>query len=156
MLTIFLMQALLVQNLFAKDAKVLNEIESLDRYYQNFYSGEKRTPNYFGHLDARTLFNEQSGDLTFLDDQFTSHYLDNQIQSEAFDLHQFWFKKIVDKSSCPDATLGQNIDYIRYLYRLLTISYLFESLKLNFKIMKKLGSNDKKCDLSYVSLTLKI
>ena len=64
------MQALLLQNILAKESKTLNEIETLDRYYQNFFSGEMRTQNYTGQLDSRTLFNEQSGDLIFLDDQF--------------------------------------------------------------------------------------
>ena len=144
-----LLQAVVAQVLFAKEIRTLSENESLDRYYQSLYIGEKRTSNYYGQLDSRSFFNPQNGELTFLDDQFANRYLDDQIQAEAFDLHQLWFKKIVDKSSCPDMTLGQNIDYIRYLYRLLTISYLFESLKINYKISRQLGTNDKRCDLSY-------
>ncbi len=129
--------------------KELNEGQSLDRYYQSVYTGEKRTNNYFGPLDPRATFNAESGDLELFDDLFSQNYLNDQLQSDATDLHHFWFKKVVDKSNCPDATLGQNIDYIRYLYRLLSISYLFESLKLHNKTARELGMDKSICALSY-------
>ncbi|MBC7539161.1 MAG: hypothetical protein H7281_10090 [Bacteriovorax sp.] len=129
--------------------KEMNEKESLDRYYQNLFIGEKKTNNYSGPIDPRSNFSEENGELWLLDDQFSSHYLNNQIQADALDLHSFWFKKIIEKSTCPDATLGENIDYIRYLYRLLTISYLFESLKINHKVTAELGADKNICALSF-------
>lgn len=129
--------------------KERNEKESLDRYYQNIFVGEKRTSNYSGPSDPRSDFNDGNGDLWLLDDQFNGHYLNNQIQADAFDLHSFWFKKIIEKSTCPDTSLGENLDYIRYLYRLLTISYLFESLKINHHVSVELGANKNICSLSF-------
>ncbi len=136
----------------AKVDKELSEAESLDRYYQNLFLGEKKTNNYHGPLDPRASFSPEDGMLWLLDDQFADHYLNDQIQSEAMDLHEFWFKKIIDKSTCPDAALGENIDYIRYLYRLLSISYLFESLKMNNKVARELGADKNICSLSYDDL----
>ena len=106
--------------------KELTESESLERYYQNLFIGEKRTSNYFGPLDPRASFSEENGDLLLLDEQFKTHYLNDNIQADALVLYHFWFTKIIEKSTCPDSTLGENIDYIRYLYRLLSISYLFD------------------------------
>lgn len=144
----------LVTNLsFSAQSWALNnevqEREALDRYYQNLFIGEKKTANYVGALDPRSVFSDESGDLYLIDDQFASRYINNQLQPEAMDLYDFWFKKVVDKSTCPDVILGENIDYIRYLYRLLSISYLFESLKINHKISSELGADKKICSLSF-------
>ena len=122
--------------------------KSLDRYYNNLFLGEKRTFQYNGPLSPEATFTDELGDWEYKDDQFSSHYLNGQIQNEAFDLHDFWFKKIKEKSACPDQTLGENVDYIRYLYRLLSISYLFENLKNTFEVSSKLG-DAKICALDF-------
>lgn len=126
-----------------------SEQEFLDRYYQSLFIGEKRTPNYQGALDPRSKFSDKTGDLRLLDDSFTGRYLNNQIQSDALGLHDFWFDKVVEQSTCPDVTLGESIDYIRYLYRLLSISYLFESLKINNKVSSELGGGKTICSLAF-------
>lgn len=128
------------------------EGNSLDRYYQNLFIGEKRTSNYHGPLDPRAKFSDKNGDLNLLDDYFSHRYIDNQIQPETMALHDFWFDKVVEKSTCPDVTLGENIDYIRYLYRLLTISYLFESLKINHKTSREIGAGKNICSLDFAEV----
>lgn len=148
--TFFLILIILLPgSVLAKVRKEVSENESLDRYYQTLYVGEKKTSNYFGALDPRSTFSDDSGELTFLDDQYMNQFIDPQLQPDAFSLHDFWFKKVVEKSTCPDATLGENVDYIRYLYRLLTISYLFESLKINHKAAANLGASKNICSISY-------
>lgn len=146
---IYILSLLLPGLSLAKVDKEASEAESLDRYYESLYLGEKKTNTYHGPLDPRATFKAESGVQWLLDDQFEYHYLNDEIQSEAMDLHEFWFRKIVDKSTCPDVALGENIDYIRYLYRLLSISYLFESLKLNNKAARELGAGKNICSLSY-------
>ncbi len=126
-----------------------NENDALGTFYSNLYLGEKRTSNYFGAIDTRATFSAESGELQLLDDRFSSQYLHDQIQKDAFNLHDFWSKKIIDKSTCPDLELGHNINYIRYLYRLLTISYLFESIKINNKISRELGASNNICSLNF-------
>lgn len=150
--TLFLICFLLPMNLLAKGNVEMQEKESLDRYYQHLFLGEKRTNDYFGPLDPRTVFSEENGELLTLDDQFKNHFLNNQIQSEAMDIHSFWFKKIIEKSTCPDLALGDNLDYVRYVYRLLSISYLFESLKLNHKVSQELGLGKNICSISFDSV----
>jgi hypothetical protein len=135
--------------------KELSENESLERFYSHVSIGEKHTENYHGPIDSRSQFNPDSGALLFLDEQFSNQYLNEEIQPEAMDLHSFWFKKVMDKSNCPDATLGQNIDYIRYLYRLLSISYLFESMKLNNKTARELSADKNICAITYDDLFAK-
>ncbi|MBC7713594.1 MAG: hypothetical protein H7177_09655 [Rhizobacter sp.] len=132
-LIIMLLVCLISTQATADDNKMLND------YYQDVFIGEKRTQNYAGPLDPRSRFNDSVGDLILLDDNFKDHYINQQIQEEPFDLHHFWFNDLVEKSTCPNITLGENIDYIRYLYRLVSMSYLFEGLKLNNKLADELG-----------------
>lgn len=133
----------------AKNNIAIDEKKALDRYYQSLFLGEKRTANYAGANDPRTLFRDDNGKLVFLDDKFFKQYINKEIQEDALDLHDFWFSKIVEKSTCPDTALGENVDYIRYLYRLLSISYLFESLKINHNATAGLGASKNICSLSF-------
>ena len=125
------------------------ENDPLAQYYKNLFLGEKKTTNYFGPLDSETRASENKSELWFYDDQFGHNYLNDSLESSALLLHQFWFKEIVEKSSCPDFTLGENVEYIRYLYRLLSISYLFESLKLNHAASASLGAEKSICSISF-------
>ena len=138
-------------SVFGQDAYPVVDQNSLDKYYQNVFLGEKKTANYFGALDPRSKFDDTTGGLSFLDENYYNQYLNQQIQDEAFSLHQFWFKDVVLKSNCPDETLGDNLDYIRYLYRLISMSYLFEGLKINNKLGRELGLK-KICPIDYKSV----
>jgi hypothetical protein len=119
---------------------------NLNEYYNGVFIGEKKTPNYSGPLDPRTKIS--SSGLILLDDIFINQYLNRQIDTVPFELHDYWFNEIVEKSTCPDITLSENMDYIRYLYRLVTISYLFEGLKLNNKMASQLGGK-KTCSITF-------
>ena len=136
----------------AKETSDLNETKFLDSYYQHLFVGERTIGNYQGPEDSRTFFNEEKGVSFFLDEQYFYHFFDKQIQPEVFNLHSFWLNKVVDKSTCPDIALGENVDYIRYLYRLLTISYLFESLKINHKISSALGFEKNECSPTFENI----
>lgn len=118
------------------------DTKKLDDYYRDVFMGEKKTINYAGPLDPRSQYSDSVGDLILLDDTFKDAYMNQQIQDEPFVLHRYWFNEVVEKSTCPDETLGENIDYIRYLYRLVTMSYLFEGLKLNNKLSSQLGGKN--------------
>lgn len=125
-----------------------DENKMLNDYYQDVFIGEMRTPNYFGPLDPRSIYSDSTGDLILLDDLFKNRYINQQIQNEPFELHHFWFNDLVEKSTCPNVTLGENIDYIRYLYRLVTMSYLFEGLKLNNQLANQLNVKNI-CPITY-------
>ena len=120
--------------------------KNLNEYYRDVFMGEKRTPNYSGPLDPRTEIS--SSGLILLDDIFHEQYLNQQIQNDPFSLHHYWFNEVVEKSTCPDSTLSENIDYIRYLYRLVTMSYLFEGVKLNNKLAGQLGGSSM-CSVTF-------
>ncbi len=122
------------------------EDNNLNEYYNGVFMGEKKTPNYAGPLDPRTEIS--SSGLILLDDIFKDQYLNRQIENVPFTLHDYWFNEVVEKSTCPDTTLNENMDYIRYLYRLVTMSYLFEGVKLNNKMASQLGGKNI-CSVSF-------
>ena len=127
------------------------ESQNLTEYYKKLYIGEKKTSNYYGPLDPRSEVTLNG--LVLLDDIFKEEYLNEQLQEAPFSLHKYWFDEIVEKSSCPDSTLNENMDYIRYLYRLANLSYLFEGMKLNNKVANQIGGKNI-CSITFKDVFL--
>jgi hypothetical protein len=144
--------ALVIFLCFYRFSAYAGEVEVLEQYYAQVFTGQHQTRNYQGPLSAQTKFNSENGQMIFLDDIFTNNFLQTELQSELFDLKDFWFNKLNDQSTCPDYMLGESMDYIRYLYRLTTISYLFESLKINHQVTAQLGGGKNNCSISYDEL----
>ncbi len=126
-----------------------NEKNNLDDYYKEIFLGEKPTGLYYGPLDARGVFNDSSGSIDFLDDLYSKNYLFDTFQVGLGELPQFWSQEVMEKSICPNKTLSENITYIRYLYRLVSISYLFEELKILNQASSELGWTSKQCQMKY-------
>ena len=125
-----------------------SESHAINDYYRDVFIGVKKTFNYYGPLDPRSTFSDSSGKLILMDEAYQNSYLNLQLQNSPFELHDYWFDKVVEKSACPDSVLTENIDYIRYLYRLVTMSYLFEGVKLNNKMSSELGGK-KNCSINF-------
>jgi len=145
------MKKVIILFLVSLNLQARNE-NSLDNFYQQMKTGERRVDNYSGPKDNRATFSETSGQVLFLEDQYKNEVVNREIQSELFELNNFWKDKILEKSTCPDEELGEHVDYIRYLYRLVSISYLFESIKLNHRISSELAFGKNQCVLSYQEL----
>jgi hypothetical protein len=122
------------------------------QYYLQLYTGEHKTQNYLGPINNLMTFNSNSGNVIFLDDAYYENFLEDKLQSDLFRLEDFWYKKINDQSTCPNINLNENMDYIRYLYRLTTMSYLFESMRINHRVNIQLGGDKKKCLISYENI----
>jgi hypothetical protein len=122
------------------------------QYYLQLYSGEHKTQNYQGPINNLMKFNANLGQLVFLDETYYENFLDDKLQADLFHLEDFWYKKINDQSACPNVNLNENIDYIRYLYRLTTMSYLFESIRINHRVNIQLGGDKKACMISYENI----
>ena len=122
---------------------------NLDEYYKEIHLGEKPTSLYFGPLDPRGEFNDSSGTIDFFDDLYAKSYMLDTFQEGLKELPQFWSQEIMEKSICPNKILSENIVYIRYLYRLVSISYLFEELKIFHQASSELGALSNQCQLNF-------
>tara|TARA_R110000868_G_scaffold117600_8_gene312290 strand:+ start:3753 stop:5312 length:1560 start_codon:yes stop_codon:yes gene_type:complete len=119
------------------------------RFYEQVGLGESDLPAYSGPLDPRMEYTLSSGALHFSDDLFSENYLAPVTSPAIFDLEEIWFEKLPSQSACPNSYLAENIDYIRYLYRLLTLSYLYESFKDYQETLYGFGKSSQTCSISY-------
>lgn len=118
-------------------------------YYNTSFLGEKRFDNYSGPLDPTIKSNVHQGKSQFSDDHYYNNYSKQYLESDFFNLNSFWNNEVKAMNSCPNFYLNKNISYIRYLYRLITISYLFESIKEHATLSYRLGYGNSTCSLDW-------
>jgi hypothetical protein len=128
----------------------ISRAESISNsFYDSVHLGEKKVPEFFGTTDPTFKFSDVIGEINFEEVRYYERYLPNQISKGIFDLKDLWENELPIKSNCPDFYLNENIDYIRYLYRLLTISYIFEGLKEYHIQLYEIDGNEKKASLDW-------
>ncbi|MDD0851562.1 hypothetical protein HBN50_00585 [Halobacteriovorax sp. GB3] len=121
-------------------------------YYEDVYLGQRSFDLYDGPLDPSIRFSPKNGSIHFQDDIFQEDYFQQLTEKNFFDLYDFWKSDVQIYKSCPNSDLGENIRYIRYVFRLLTISYLYEGLQDYQKLLYELGGREDSCNLEYESL----
>lgn len=127
----------------------LQSLASQDKLYQDLNLGEKPAPQYAGPLSPAGKFDSLTGEFTFLDKVHEHQYLEDHLTRELFDLADSWFHEFPLGAACSNFYLNQNIDYIRYLFRLITMSYIFESMKATNVALHQLGFDRNACSLSW-------
>lgn len=128
---------------------LITPVQSSNDYYQSVFLGERIGGLYYGPLSPELKFSGRDGSIQFVDDLFYRNYARPLIIDELFLLTDAWFEDISQVSSCPNHYLSENIHYIRYLFRLLTMSYLFESMKQTHLNLHALGFDRNACSLSW-------
>lgn len=147
----FLASILLVsftQNVWAD----LLAAEKPDSFYLWRNVGEVKTPVHSGVTSPMVLKHSNESKPIDEDEQYIQSLVRSSIQDYPMTLSQFWFDDVMEESLCPNSELAENLEYIRYLYRLVTMSYSFESLKRLKKINDQLGLNQKNCSNQYADL----
>ena len=118
-------------------------------FYESVGLGESDIESYSGPLNAKMEYRLSSGSLSFADEIFSTNYLAPVTSDAIFELERTWFEDLPKQSACPNSYLAENIDYIRYLYRLLTLSYLYESFKDYQETLYGFGQSSQTCSISY-------
>lgn len=111
--------------------------------------GEGDLALYSGPLDPLMVHEPTKGNLSFVDDILNANYFAPITSNEIYEWEKIWFEEMPGQSVCPNSYMAQNIHYIRYLYRLLTLSYLYESLKDYQDTLYGIGGSSQACSLSY-------
>jgi hypothetical protein len=122
---------------------------SSNDYYDQFYLGEKEFGEYHGPYDPSYRFDTVTGELKFKDSDYYENFLNEYFDDEIYRLGHMWMVELPHKSKCPDYFLNKNIKYIRYLFRLVTLSYLYEGLKSAHKTLYSLGLNYQACPVDW-------
>jgi hypothetical protein len=144
--------ALIVSISLFQGSDVFSQQKDINSYYLEVYLGERPSKIYSGPIAPEILYRQSLGELSFLDDYFNENFARPLIVDELFLLTDYWFSDMMVASSCPNQYLSQNIQYIRYLFRLLSVSYLFEGLKQHHLLLHSLGFDRNACPLSWHQL----
>lgn len=120
-----------------------------ESFYDKVVVGERPNPLYSGPISPDGRFSPLTGDFLFLDDIHYDNYLTQNLERSLFELTDQWFNKFPLSSACPNFYLDQNLDYIRYLFRLITMSYLFEGMKSLNVSLHQLGFDRNACSISW-------
>lgn len=92
------------------------------------YNGQQLTPDYSGAQDQRIQEQLHQGGFRFLDDYRNSFYEASLFQNELFYTQEFLQRELLVNSQCNENRYKEKSGYIKYLFRLITFSYLYESL----------------------------
>lgn len=118
-------------------------------YYDQTFLGEKDLGQYSGPLDNRFSTNSSSEKTELLDEQFNKTYLNQYLEEEVFRLSNHWIEETYPDITCPNYYLADSYNYIRYLYRLIGISYIFEAMR-EYRIESyRLGISPESCSLEW-------
>lgn len=131
---------------------LLMKVEARDTsnpYYDAVFLGEKNTQVYHGPLSPMVQRNEHLAQQLFFEDMWKEKHFFEITSPQFEEVNTIWFDELPAMSSCPNYYLKENIEYIRYLYRLISISYLFESLKEHARVAYSFGIDDKVCSLDW-------
>jgi tripartite ATP-independent transporter DctM subunit len=80
-----------------------------------------------------------------MDDYYSENWLNKSILPDSNKLKDFYFYNLPNSQMCTVNEINEEREYIQYLFRLVSISYLFEAIKQNFDMSQKLGVDVKTC-----------
>jgi len=129
----FLLIFIISLNSFAKDK---------NNIFESLYLGEQDFSQYYGPNDPALLRKKYSERPIFSDQEIRNKYFENNLGPQMFSLIEFISIDLPRDSRCPNYQLEKNLEYIRYLFRLISISYLFENLKELWVDSYNLGYGD--------------
>ena len=147
----------LVWRLFAKLLLTFSLIIglSLAAYSAEEYAfsqlGEQDTGHWIGATDPDIEVLPQSKQLIFREQKKYDRYFEDNISDVSFDLFRFWDFEL-PQASCPNSSFSENVHYLRYLFRLLAISYLAESLKDHHVLIHQLTGEPTLCPVDWNTL----
>jgi hypothetical protein len=87
-----------------------------------------------------------------MDKIYFDNYFVNEGSEAFFNLQKFIEETLPSEYICPNQSLGENIEYAHYLFRLIHLSFLYESLSLNSQLIWQLEGSDPYCAPSWERL----
>lgn len=99
-----------------------------DKVYTEAYLGEKQLRNYFERYTPEVEFDIYQGKKQSRDDVFFQNYFQAYLFQDEKKYNDFFKLELLTGQQCSNETLTEHLPDIRYSYRLITLSYLFESI----------------------------
>lgn len=110
-------------------------------------------PGYYGQKDfslysgSRELFfqaDPYQGEIQFEENKLFKEYIDNLISPELKDYQKFFNQELHSSLSCPQSEMDKMYNYLRFSNRVIALSYIYESIRLQKLTGQKLGA-EKNC-----------
>lgn len=98
----------------------------LDQIYSQGYLGEKRLDGYAGRHNPAIHHDLYRGKLIFQDDIFYQNYHHLLTLSQQWEFTHFLKSELMAGNTCSNEQFSRHFDQIRYLYRLVSLSYFLE------------------------------
>lgn len=114
--------------------------------------GEKQSIDFFGPTSPAFEYNDFSPAPTERDERLSEIPYYKALNLDLITLNHFLNYDFVVSAQCSNVTLNQHTDYIRYLYRLLVLSSLYEAGMSNSSTLKKLNVNKHQCHVNWIEL----
>lgn len=119
----------------------------------DFYkTGERSFDEYHGPYNPELKVTYKTGEILFEDDVYKRHYPMDHINNDILPLYDFFQTYLSQTLDCPDDFYFKNKDYLHYLYRLTTISHLYEYLRQVHISLYQMGELEQECSLDYDQL----
>lgn len=111
--------------------------------------GEKNFDLYAGPRDPLVDFKRTKGAVSFQDERIEDHFIISFIEQDIANLSEFWSDELRPNATCPQAVFEKNYSYIRYLFRLISLSYQFELLNSLEQLRFNVSGHSGKCSLTW-------
>lgn len=121
------------------------------KVYEQTLVGEKDIQHYYGPSFPKVSQSLNDGNLSWNEHEVSSPLLESIFFSNSSELERFFTGELSAGIQCPNEYLHKHIDYIRYVYRLITISYLYEAIN-NYQVALDLLRQNKKCRVNWVKV----
>ena len=114
----------------------------LGKDYISFDLGENEERDYKDH----------SLDLSPKNSDLSKSILFEFVSDDLLNIEKFWLEELKEGINCPNYYFYKNYDYLRYLFRLLALSYHYEGLKIFRGYDQRLGVKKSACETDYQEL----
>jgi len=132
---------------FAKDKKSF-------KFQQDYKMGAHDIAEYFGPLDALGTFNDSQRQWEFQDERYRKDFFKPHFDEQLSNLSTWWRDSVKNQLTCSNEKFYEIYPYMRYLFRLISMSYLYEGLKKFNLRSYQLGFSKKICSLTPTDLQL--
>ena len=113
------------------------------------YLGQWPERPYYGPFTPQEQIDFRDGKIKNLDEQESEHYLYSLFNLRLLTLEKYLLSEYLRGSICYPTELAQSFQYLRYLFRLINLSYLYESLNRYRVAVLSLDSKSKFCEIPW-------
>jgi hypothetical protein len=116
--------------------------------YNPAHYGEKDLNLYFGPSNLFYNLDPYTGEVIVEDQQLAQDFFEPFLSTDLKQFKQFFSRDLKNALSCPQSQMDRMYDYLRYANRIVAMSYLYESIRLQNQTAMKLGGK-KQCEIDW-------